>query len=66
MYVIDTCVFCRYANHVCVSHTTRTNHGDECDFPPIIRTPSIVDKSFSFGEERVGLAYYHDLTYANA
>jgi hypothetical protein len=49
-------LFCRYANHVCVSHTTRTNYGDECDLPPIIRTPSIFGK-ISFGKEHIGLAF---------
>jgi hypothetical protein len=40
------CVFCRYANHIYVSHTARTNYGDECDLPPIIHMPSIFGKAF--------------------
>jgi hypothetical protein len=33
MYVIYiSVIFCRYANHDCVSHTIRINHRDECDF----------------------------------
>jgi hypothetical protein len=46
-------VFRRYANHVCVSHTNRTNYRDECDLPSIICTPSIFGKSFPFGEEHI-------------
>jgi hypothetical protein len=46
MYVIYIVLFCRYTNHVCLSHSTRTNHGNECDLPPTIRTPYIFDKSF--------------------
>jgi hypothetical protein len=46
MYIV---LFYRYANHVCVSHTTRTNYGDECDLPPTMRTPSIFGKSFLLG-----------------
>jgi hypothetical protein len=45
MYVIYISVFFyRYANHVCVNHTVRTNHRDECDLPPTIRTPTIFSK----------------------
>jgi hypothetical protein len=29
---ISVVLFCRYANHVCISYTARTNYGDECDF----------------------------------
>jgi hypothetical protein len=29
----------------------RANHGVECDLSPTTHTPSIFDKSFSFGEE---------------
>jgi hypothetical protein len=43
---ISIVLFCRYANHVCISHTTRTNSGDECDLPPIISTPYIFSKCF--------------------
>jgi hypothetical protein len=32
VYHISTVLFYRYANHICVSYTTRTNYGDECDF----------------------------------
>jgi hypothetical protein len=39
-------LFCRYANHICVSHTARTNYVDEYNLPPIIRTPSIFGKAF--------------------
>jgi hypothetical protein len=39
-------LFYRYANQVCVSHTGRTNYGDECDLLPIIRTSSILVKLF--------------------
>jgi hypothetical protein len=46
MYVIYIMFFYRYANHVCVSQTARTNYEDECDLPPIIRTPSIFDEVF--------------------
>jgi hypothetical protein len=63
IYII---LLCRYANHVCISHTARTNYGDECDLPPTINTPSIFGKSFLFGEERIGPAYCHDLSYAYA
>jgi hypothetical protein len=38
--------FYRYANHVHVSHTIRTNYGDECDLPSTIRTPTIFGKLF--------------------
>jgi hypothetical protein len=32
VYHISIVLFYRYANHICVSYTTRTNYGDECDF----------------------------------
>jgi hypothetical protein len=46
MYVIYIMFFCRYTNHVCVSHSARTNHGDEYDLPPTIRTLYIFGKAF--------------------
>jgi hypothetical protein len=36
-----------------ISRIARTNYGDECDLLPIIRTPSIFDKAFSFGEDLI-------------
>jgi hypothetical protein len=53
MYIIYIVLFCRYNSHICVSHSVRTNYGDECDLLPTIRTPSIFDTIF-FSEERVG------------
>jgi hypothetical protein len=38
--------FCRYNNHVCVSHAIRNNYGDECELPPTMRMPSIFGKVF--------------------
>jgi hypothetical protein len=46
MYVRYIMFFCRYTNHVCISHSSRTNHGDECDLPPTIHTPYIFGKAF--------------------
>jgi hypothetical protein len=46
MYVIYIMFFCRHTNHVCVSHSARTNHGDEYDLPPTIRTLYIFGKAF--------------------
>jgi hypothetical protein len=54
---ISIVLFCKYTNHVSVSHTARTNYGDECDLPPTIRMPSIFGKKNSFGEERIGLVF---------
>jgi hypothetical protein len=31
VYHISIVLFCRYANHICVSYTVRTNYGDKCD-----------------------------------
>jgi hypothetical protein len=58
MYVIYIYVvlFCRYTSHVCVIHSTRTNHGDECDSSSTIRASYILDKLF-FDEEQIVLAY---------
>jgi hypothetical protein len=53
MYVIYIMFFCRYANHIFVSHIVRTNHRYECELPPIMRTPPICGKSFSFGGEQI-------------
>jgi hypothetical protein len=47
-------LFYRYANHTFVSHFARNSRGDECELPLTILTPSILGKSFSFGEERIG------------
>jgi hypothetical protein len=44
-------LFCRYTNHVSVSHNA--NHGDECELPPTISTSLICGKNFSFGEEQI-------------
>jgi hypothetical protein len=46
MYFIYIVLFYRYTNHVCVSRSARTNHGDECDMPPTIRMPYIFGKTF--------------------
>jgi hypothetical protein len=47
MYIIYICVFfCRYANHVYVSHSVKTNYEDEYDLPPTIHTTSIFGKAF--------------------
>jgi hypothetical protein len=46
MYAYVYCGFYRYANHVCVSHSVRTNHGDEWDLPPTTRAPSIFGEPF--------------------
>jgi hypothetical protein len=46
MYVRYIVLFCRYTNHVCISHSARTNHRDACDLPPTIHTPYIFDKVF--------------------
>jgi hypothetical protein len=48
LYHIFIMLFCRYANHICISHTARTNYGDECDLPLTMHTPSIFGKSFVF------------------
>jgi hypothetical protein len=56
MSYISVVLFCRYANHICISHTTRTNYEDECDSPPTISTPYIL-ANFSFGEEHIGLVF---------
>jgi hypothetical protein len=43
---ISTVLFCRYANHICASHTVKTNYWDECDLPPTICTSYIFGESF--------------------
>jgi hypothetical protein len=43
---ISIVVLCRYANHVCVSYTARTNYENESDLPPTTRSPSIFGKAF--------------------
>jgi hypothetical protein len=45
------CVFCKYANHDCVSQTVSINHGDECVLPLTIVMPSIFGEIFPFGED---------------
>jgi hypothetical protein len=51
MYVIYIVLFCRYTNHISVSHFVRATQGDGCELPPTMHTPPICGKSFSFGEE---------------
>jgi hypothetical protein len=54
VYNISIVLFCTYANHIYVSHTARTNYGDECELPPTIRMPSIFGELFIFVEECIG------------
>jgi hypothetical protein len=42
----------------------RIDYGDECDFATDLRTTSIFGKSFSFGEECIGLTYCHGIAYS--
>jgi hypothetical protein len=46
VYHISIMLFYRYTKHVCISHTARTNYGDECDLPPIIRMSYIFGEAF--------------------
>jgi hypothetical protein len=46
IYIYIYVFFYRYANHVCVSHSARTNNGDECKLPPTIHTQAIFGKLF--------------------
>jgi hypothetical protein len=48
MYLIyiSIVLFCRFANHICISHTARANYWDECDLLSSICTPSIFGKDF--------------------
>jgi hypothetical protein len=39
-------LFYKYANHICISHTAKTNYGDECDLPPTIHMSSVIGKKF--------------------
>jgi hypothetical protein len=43
---ITIVLLCRYANHVCISYTTRTNYGNESNLPLTIHTPSIFGNTF--------------------
>jgi hypothetical protein len=43
---ISIVLFYRYANHVCVSHTARTNYRDECKLPLTMHTSSIFGELF--------------------
>jgi hypothetical protein len=61
MYVINIVLFCRYANHTSISHFARNNHGDMCELPLTIRTPSILGKSFYFDEKRIGPTCCHGI-----
>jgi hypothetical protein len=42
----------------------RIDYGDECDFATDLRTTCIFGKSFSFGEECIGLTYCHGIAYS--
>jgi hypothetical protein len=58
MYVTYSVLFYRHTNHVCVSHSAKTNHGDECDCDRLY-VRLIYWASFSFSEEWIGLT--HDM-----
>jgi hypothetical protein len=48
------CAFCRYANHIYVSHAARTNYGDECDSATDYTYAIYNWRAFSLGEECIG------------
>jgi hypothetical protein len=56
MYGCVYCVFCRYANHICVSLSVRTDYGDECDCHRLY-VCLIYWAKFSVGEEHIGSTY---------
>jgi hypothetical protein len=63
MLYISIVLLSRHANHVFISRFVRTNHGDECELPPTMRTPPICDKRLSFGEEQIGPTCCHGIAF---